>query len=71
MRAVRPTSVEETGEIVRKVIADRAACDQLSECALTLRDLQLIRESFTLTLQGMFHPRLQYPDMADEGASRV
>jgi len=68
VRAGRPASVEETSEIVGKVIAERVTCDQLSECTLTLQDLRLIRESFTLTLQGMFHPRLQYPDMADEGA---
>jgi len=61
VRAARPASVEEIGEIIRKLVSERITCGQLSECALTLQDLQLIHESFTLTLQGMFHPRIQYP----------
>jgi len=28
---------------------------------LTLRDLQMIRESFVNTLKGVFHPRIEYP----------
>ena len=71
VRAARSASIEETGEIVRKVIADRAACDQLNECSLTFQDLKLIRESFTLTLQGMFHPRIQYPDAEELQARRA
>lgn len=70
VRAARSASIEETGEIVRKVISDRAACDQLSECSITFQDLKLIRESFTLTLQGMFHPRIQYPDAEEMQARR-
>ena len=67
VRAARPRSEKELSEIVRKVISDRIACNQLNECPLTLRDLDAIRESFTLTLQGVFHPRIQYPEMS-EGA---
>ena len=62
VRAARPSSEKEISEIVRKVISDRIACGQLTDCPLTLRDLDLIRESFTLTLQGVFHPRIQYPE---------
>jgi len=62
VRAKGPSSVEELSEIVRKVVADRVACNQLSDCPLTLHDLDVIRESFTLTLQGVFHPRIQYPE---------
>jgi len=65
VRAKGPSSVEELSEIVRKVVADRVACDQLSDCPLTLRDLDLIRESFTRTLQGVFHPRIQYPETSE------
>ncbi len=62
VRAKGPSSVEELSEIVRKVVADRVACNQLSDCPLTLHDLDVIRQSFTLTLQGVFHPRIQYPE---------
>ena len=62
VRAARPSSVEELGEIVRKVVTERVACGQLDECPLTQQDIKILRESFTMTLQGMFHPRIQYPE---------
>jgi putative nucleotidyltransferase with HDIG domain len=61
VRATRPDSPEEVNEIVQKVIADRITWGQLDECPLTLADLNIVRESFVATLQGMFHPRLLYP----------
>jgi putative nucleotidyltransferase with HDIG domain len=62
VRAALPGSPEQVAEIVRKVIDDRVAQGQLDECPLTLDDLRVARESFITTLQGVFHPRLQYPD---------
>jgi len=62
-RASRPSSPEQVAEIVKKVIDDRLAQGQLDECPLTLNDLRLARESLVTTLQGVFHPRLQYPEM--------
>jgi membrane-associated HD superfamily phosphohydrolase len=51
------------------VIDDRVAQGQLDDCRLTLRDLQVVRESFVATLKGMFHGRLRYPDEAQRAAS--
>jgi len=61
VRAMRPTSAEEVAEIVNRVIAERVADGQLSECDLTLRDLEIAREAFISALKGVFHPRIQYP----------
>ena len=62
VRAKRPSSAEQVAEVVKKVIDDRIAQGQLDECPLTLDDLRQARETFTATLQGVFHPRLQYPE---------
>ncbi|HJW84936.1 MAG TPA: HDIG domain-containing protein, partial [Anaerolineae bacterium] len=62
VRATQPGSPEQVAEIVKKVIDDRVAQGQLEECPLTLNDLRLARESFVAMLQGVFHPRLQYPE---------
>jgi len=67
VRATRPASPEELNEIVRKTIADRIAWGQLDECPLTLADLDMTRQSFAATLQGMFHPRLRYPGQEAKG----
>ena len=62
VRANRPESPDQLNDIIRKVIADRLAWGQLDECPLTMADLEKVRESFAATLQGIYHPRLRYPD---------
>ncbi|CAG0935060.1 Cyclic-di-AMP phosphodiesterase PgpH [Thermoflexales bacterium] len=62
VRANRPASPDQVNELVRKVIGDRIAWGQLDECPLTIADLDKARESFVTTLQGMYHPRLRYPE---------
>jgi len=61
VRAVRPTNAEEVAEIVNRVIAGRVDDGQLSECDMTLHDLEIIRETLTSALKGVFHPRIKYP----------
>jgi hypothetical protein len=43
----------------------------LDDTLLTLRDLNLITESFVTTLRGTYHPRIQYPNaqVADQDAN--
>ncbi len=64
VRSARPTSAEEIDELVRKVINDRLLRGELDDSDLTLRDLDKIREAFTSILQGVFHPRIKYPEGA-------
>jgi putative nucleotidyltransferase with HDIG domain len=61
-RADRPGSVEEIDQLVRKIIQKRMAEGQLDECDLTLRDLDRIRAAFVSILQGIYHPRIKYPE---------
>jgi hypothetical protein len=42
---------------------------QLDDTRLTLRDLNLIVDSFTVTLQSIYHPRVQYPRLETPPAS--
>ena len=49
-------------EIVNRLVDERIADGQLDDCALTLRDLKLVRESLIETLLGVYHPRIAYPD---------
>jgi len=62
VRADRPSTPAEMARLVREVINDRLVEGQLDECDLTLRDLEKIREAFLTVLQGIFHPRVQYPE---------
>ena len=47
--------------IVRSVIERVQKENQLDNAPLTMRDLNLIAESFVTTLRGSYHPRIQYP----------
>ena len=61
VRAMRPASAEELAKIVSDVIAQRVDAGQLSECDLTLRDLEIVRAALVSSLKGVFHPRIEYP----------
>lgn len=52
--------------LVRKIIKDRLMDGQLDECNLTLKDLDAIANSFLRVLSGIFHNRIEYPDMKQE-----
>ncbi len=45
-------------EITNRIFLD----GQLDECELTLRDLNLITDSFVNVLVGIFHHRIEYPE---------
>lgn len=62
-RSDRPRTEEDIDRIVKGLIEDRLSQGQLNDCDLTLHDLQEIRASFVNTLRGIFHPRVQYPEL--------
>ena len=61
VRAKKPNTEEELRDIVRKVVEKAQNEGQLNNAPLTQRDLSLVVESFTTTMQGVYHPRLEYP----------
>jgi putative nucleotidyltransferase with HDIG domain len=52
--------------LVRKLIKDKLNDGQLEECDLTYKDLDVIATSFVKVLSGIFHNRVEYPDMSKE-----
>jgi putative nucleotidyltransferase with HDIG domain len=66
VRAERPDSLEGIEELVRKIIGGKMLDGQLDECDLTLRDLDEIRGAFVSILQGVFHPRVKYPEETEK-----
>lgn len=65
-RANRPGSVEEIEELVDGLIRNRMADGQLDQSDLTLHDLQEVRATFISVLQGIYHPRIKYPEQDQE-----
>ncbi len=60
-RAESPEGEEALRSIVQSVIERCQKEGQLDNTQLTLRDLNLITDSFVTTLRGTYHPRIQYP----------
>ncbi|KJS15229.1 MAG: phosphohydrolase [Peptococcaceae bacterium BRH_c4b] len=52
--------------LVRKIIRDKLLDGQLDECDLTFRDLDTIANAFLKVISGIFHSRVEYPDMSKE-----
>jgi putative nucleotidyltransferase with HDIG domain len=66
-RAAASSSGSEIERIIRKLTNDRLVSGEFSECDLTLRDLEIICNAFIEVLQGVYHPRIVYPEK-DSGA---
>ena len=47
--------------IVERIVQDRLKTGQLAAAPLTLRDLDVIQRTFVTVLDGMYHPRIDYP----------
>ncbi|MHB8644680.1 MAG: HD family phosphohydrolase, partial [Thermomicrobiales bacterium] len=50
--------------IVERIVQDRLKNGQLAQAPLTLRDLDAIQRTFVTVLDGMYHPRIDYPETA-------
>jgi putative nucleotidyltransferase with HDIG domain len=71
VRSARCTTVEEMDEVIRRVFAERLADHQLDDSDLTLREMDVTRQSFLETLRGMYHPRIQYPQVSARGSQNA
>ncbi len=58
---VEPTVARIQG-MVQKMVNKIFSDGQLDECELTLKDLHEIAKSFNMTLSGIFHHRIEYPE---------
>ena len=60
-RAERPKDEDELLELIKSVVKDKQDIGELDETQLTMQDLEQIIDSFSSTLRGVYHPRIQYP----------
>jgi putative nucleotidyltransferase with HDIG domain len=60
-RSLQDQSTPRLQALVQKLINTIFSEGQLDDCDLTLRDLNLIAQSFVRTLEGIYHARPAYP----------
>lgn len=55
--------------MVQKIVNKNFTEAQLDECDMTLKDLHMIAESFVRVLVGIYHQRIEYPDVEEKKAT--
>lgn len=60
-----PTSAR-IRNLIQRLINDKFTSGELTQCGLTLKDLNDIREAFVAILIGVFHHRIPYPRKEEE-----
>ena len=62
-RTLKDRSRESMSAMIQKLVKDKFESGQLSESPLTFRDLSEISDAFIRTLTGIYHERIEYPNM--------
>ncbi|TYP78006.1 HD family phosphohydrolase [Paenibacillus methanolicus] len=62
VRSLRSPSVEQVETMIAKIIKGRLDDGQLSDCDLTLKELDKIAQTLKETVIGIFHSRIEYPE---------
>ncbi len=63
VRAQNPESEKALREMIEDTIKMRLEQGQLDDTSLTLRELQLVADSYAASLRGIYHPRVDYPSL--------
>ena len=62
-RTLKDRSRESMSAMIQKLVKDKFESGQLNESPLTFRDLNEISDAFIRTLTGIYHERIEYPNM--------
>ncbi len=71
VRAASNRSTQSLEQLVERAVNERLLEGELDDCDLTLRDLETIKRSFTKQLQGIYHPRIEYPEPGELEGGQV
>ncbi|MEX2456305.1 MAG: HDIG domain-containing metalloprotein [Balneolaceae bacterium] len=61
-RAMKDPTYNKLENLINRMIDDHISDGQLSNCPLTFRHIQIIKESFLTILVGVYHSRVEYPE---------
>ena len=70
-RTLKDRSRDNVNEVVKKMVSDRMKLGQFDECEITLKELNIIINTITNTLTGVYHDRVKYPKMKIEGLAEL
>jgi membrane-associated HD superfamily phosphohydrolase len=62
VRSQNPETDEDLRTLIKDMVDRRVASGQLNNTEITQKDLKVIIDSFTATLKGSYHSRVDYPE---------
>lgn len=66
VRSMNQPTREKIETLVSSIVHDRINDEQLSECDITFRELKIVEKTLCETLNGIFHSRIEYPELKNE-----
>lgn len=63
VRSLQDPTPDKIRNMVRRIIKDKLNDGQLESCDLTFKDLDVIAVSFCKSLEGLYHKRIEYPEI--------
>lgn len=66
VRSMKHPTREKIESLVKSIIHSRMNEDQFSECDITMKELDTVEKILCETLNGIFHSRIEYPDLKNE-----
>lgn len=60
-RSLEKPTPQRVESLVKEIVEHKMLTHQLDECPISLQEINLLKESFTLTLKSMLHVRIAYP----------
>ncbi|MCK5156893.1 MAG: HDIG domain-containing protein [Spirochaetales bacterium] len=64
-RTIKQPTTPKLEKLVWKIIMDKINNKQLTNCNLSLSELEEIKKRFILILSGRYHTRIEYPDLPE------
>lgn len=61
VRSIQELTLEKIEDMVNNIVKDKMNSNQLNECDLTFRELEVIKACFLRVLKGIYHHRIEYP----------
>jgi putative nucleotidyltransferase with HDIG domain len=68
LRTLHDPTPERIEALIHRIIKSRLDDGQLSDCDLTMRELERVAQSLKEAVLGIFHSRIEYPDLDVEKA---
>jgi len=66
VRSMKAPSEDGIRKLVAHIIREKVMDGQFDECPITTQDINRVGESACTTLSGLFHQRIEYPELKKE-----